>query len=90
MLVFWFWREIVFGVSYIWYLLYNTVMRLCQFLVLAGNRVWFYILMYLEYNTYNCGVAFVFWFWQEIVIDVTYYSVPQNFVVLPFFLWIKG
>ncbi len=22
----------------------------CQFLVLAGNRFWFYILMYLEYN----------------------------------------
>ncbi len=26
-------------------------MLLCQFLVLAGNRFWFYILMYLEYNT---------------------------------------
>ncbi len=24
---------------------------LCQFLVLAGNRFWFYILTYLEYNT---------------------------------------
>ncbi len=48
---FWFWREIVFGVSYIWYLLYTTVVQLCQFLVLAGNRFWFYILMYLEYNT---------------------------------------
>jgi hypothetical protein len=25
---------------------------LCQFLVLAGNRFWFYILlMYLDYNT---------------------------------------
>ncbi len=28
-----------------------TVVLLCQFLVLAGNRFWFYILMYLEYNT---------------------------------------
>ncbi len=37
----------MFGVSYIWYLLHNTVVRLCQFLVLAGNRFWFYILMYL-------------------------------------------
>ncbi len=46
-----FWREIVFGVSYIWYLLYNTVVRLCQFLVLVGNWFGFYILMYLEYNT---------------------------------------
>ena len=28
-----------------------TVVLLCQFLVLAGNRFWFYILMYIEYNT---------------------------------------
>ncbi len=27
-----------------------TVVLLCQFLVLAGNSFWFYILMYLEYN----------------------------------------
>jgi hypothetical protein len=27
------------------------VVVLCQFLVLAGNRFWLYILMYLEYNT---------------------------------------
>ncbi len=27
------------------------VVLLCQFLVLVGNRCWFYILMYLEYNT---------------------------------------
>jgi hypothetical protein len=27
------------------------VVLLCQFLVLAENRFWFYILMYLEYNT---------------------------------------
>ncbi len=26
-------------------------MLLCQFLVLAGNSFWFYILMYLEYST---------------------------------------
>ena len=26
------------------------VVVLCQFLVLTGNRFWFYILMYLEYN----------------------------------------
>ncbi len=37
-------------------------MLLCQFLVLGGNRFWFYILMYLEYNTvvrlcqfFGCG-----------------------------------
>ncbi len=28
-----------------------TVVLLCQVLVLAGNRFWFYMLMYLEYNT---------------------------------------
>ncbi len=27
------------------------VVLLCQFLVLAGNRFWCYILMYLAYNT---------------------------------------
>ncbi len=27
------------------------VVLLCQFLVLMGNRFWFYTLMYLEYNT---------------------------------------
>ncbi len=31
--------------------LFFTVVVLCQFLVLVGNRFWFYILMYLEYNT---------------------------------------
>ncbi len=56
-------------------------MRLCQFLVLAGKRFWFYIFMYLEYNTYNCGVVFVFWFWWEIVIDVTYVLSVQYTVV---------
>ncbi len=37
-----------------------TVVLLCQFLVLAGNRFWFYILMYLEYIQYSCGVVLVF------------------------------
>ena len=63
-----------------------------SFFVLAGNRFWFYILlMYLEYNTYNCGVVFVFWFWQEIVINVTYVlSVQYQYscvVVSVFWLW---
>ncbi len=31
--------------------LFFTVVVLCQFLVLVGNRFWFYILFYLEYNT---------------------------------------
>jgi hypothetical protein len=36
--------------------LYNIVVRLCQFLVLAGNRFWFYIIIV----QYNCGVVLVF------------------------------
>jgi hypothetical protein len=28
-----------------------SVVVLCQFLVLVGNRFWFYIFMYLEYIT---------------------------------------
>ncbi len=31
--------------------LFFPVVLLCQFLVLARNRLWFYILTYLEYNT---------------------------------------
>jgi hypothetical protein len=31
--------------------IFFTVLLLCQFLVLAGNRFWFYILMFLEYTT---------------------------------------
>jgi hypothetical protein len=45
---------------------------LCQFLVLAVNRFWFYILlMYLEYHTVVVVCKF-FWFWREIVCGVTY------------------
>ncbi len=85
---FWFWWKIVFGVSYIWYLLYNTVVRLCQFLVLAGNR--FLVLhTYILRVQYNCGVVLVFWSWQEIVIDFTYvFSVQYSCgVVSVFWLW---
>ncbi len=59
------------------------VVLLCQFLVLAGNRFWFYILMYLEYNTVVVLVVLVFWFWREMVFDVTYVlSVQYSCAVL--------
>ncbi len=51
-------------------------MVLCQFLVLAGNRFWFYILMYLEYK-YSFGVKLVFWFWREIIFGVMYVLTVQ-------------
>ena len=64
------------------------VVLLCQCLVLAENRLWFYILMYLEYK-YSCGVVLVFWFWKEIVFGVTYILSVQYScaVVSVFWLW---
>ncbi len=47
------------------------VVLLFQFFVLAGNRFWFYILMYLEYHTVVVLCQF-FWFWREIVFGVSY------------------
>jgi hypothetical protein len=38
--------------------LFFPVAVLCQFLVLVGNRFWFYILMYLEYNTVVVSCSF--------------------------------
>ncbi len=43
-------------------------MLLCQFLVLAGNRFWLYILYYVLGVPYSCGVVLVFWFWQEFLV----------------------
>jgi hypothetical protein len=39
--------------------LFFPVVLLCQFLVLVGNRFWFYILTNLEYNTVRCCVSFL-------------------------------
>ncbi len=47
-------------------------MLLCQFIALAGNRFWFYILLILlEYHTVVVLCLF-FWFWREIGVGVTY------------------
>ena len=48
-LVFWLWRDLVFGVTYVLSVQYSCAV--VSVFVLAGNRFWFYILMYLEYNT---------------------------------------
>jgi hypothetical protein len=63
-------------------------MLLCQFLVLAGNRFWFYILLYLEYSTVVMLCLF-FLFWREIVFDITYVLNVQCScaVVSGFWLW---
>jgi hypothetical protein len=66
------------------------VVLLCQFLVLAGNRFWFYLLYtYVLRVQYSCGVVLVFWFWREIVFGVTYVlSAQYSFAVVSFFwLW---
>ncbi len=65
-------------------------MLLCQFLVLMGNRFWFYLLCtYVLSAQYSCGVVLVFWFWQEIVFGVTYVlSVKYSCAVVSvFWLW---
>ena len=36
------------------------VVLLCQFFVLVGNRIWFYILLYVLRVPYSCGVVLVF------------------------------
>ncbi len=64
------------------------VVLLCQFLVMAGNRFWFYIppTMYLEYHTVVVLCQF-FWFWREIIFGVTYIlSVQYSCAVVSFFL----
>ncbi len=48
-------------------------MLLCQLLVLAGNRFWFYLLCtYVLRVQYSCGVVLVFRFLREIVLGVLY------------------
>ena len=65
-------------------------MLLCQFLVLAGKRFWFYLLCtYVLRVQYSCGVVLVIWFWREIVFGVTYVlSVQYSCAVVSVFcLW---
>ncbi len=66
------------------------VVLLCQSLVLAGNRFWFYLICtYVLRVQYSCGDVFVFWFWREIVFGVTYVLCLQYSctVVSVFWLW---
>ncbi len=62
-----------------------TVVLLCQFSVLAGNRFWFYILlMYLEYHTVVVLCQFLL-IWQEIVFGTYVLSVQYSCAVVS--LW---
>ncbi len=66
------------------------VVLLCQFLVLAGNWFWFYLLCtYLLRVQYSSGDVLVFWFCWEIVFGVTYVLSVQYScaVVSVFWLW---
>ena len=66
------------------------VVVLCQFLVLVGNRFWFYLLCtYVLREQCSCGVVLVFWFWWKIVFGVTYLLSVQYScgVVSVFWLW---
>jgi hypothetical protein len=59
------------------------VVLLCQFLVLVGNRFWFYIHMYLEYHTVVVFCQFLC-FWREIVYG-TYVLTIQLWCCISFF-----
>ncbi len=51
----------------------ELVFQLCccvSFFVLAG--IGFVLPTYVLRVQYSCGIVLVFWFWQEIVFDVTY------------------
>ncbi len=60
-LVFWFWREIVFGVTYILSVQYTCAVGCVSFLVVGGNSV-------VVGN--SCVVVSVFWLWREIVLKM--------------------
>ncbi len=70
-------------------------MLLCQFLILAGNRFWFGLVLFTHSTyvdtrvQYSCGVALDFWSWEEIVFGVTYVLSVQYScaVVSVFWLW---
>ena len=65
------------------------VVLLCQFLVLAGNRFWLYLLCtYVLRVQYSCGVVLVFWFWREIVFGVTYVLSVQYSCAVVSVLWL--
>jgi hypothetical protein len=48
---------------------YNTDVQLCQF---SGGKKVLVLHTYVLRVHYSCGVVLVFWFWGEIVFDVTY------------------
>ncbi len=64
--VFWFWREIGFGVSYILRLQYSCgnvlVFLLLRKIVFGGT--------YVLRVQYSCAVVSVFWLWREIVLKM--------------------
>jgi hypothetical protein len=76
--VFWLWREIVLGVTYLPYLLCRCVFFWLlqeivlgcsdQFLVVAGNSFRCYLLIYHT----SCAIVSVFWLRREIVFGCTF------------------
>ncbi len=69
----------------------GTFFQLCccvSFLVSGGEQV-LVLLTYISRVQYSCGIALVFWFWQEIDVGVTYVlSVHYTcMVVSVFLLW---
>ena len=65
---------------------YNTVVRLCQF---SGGKKVLFLHTYVLRVQYSCRVVLVFWFWWKIVFGVTYIlSVQYSCAVASvFWLW---
>ncbi len=65
---------------------YNTVVRLCQF---SSGKCVLVLHTYVLRVQYSCGVVLVFWFWREIVFDVTYVLSVQNICAVVSFFFLR-
>ncbi len=65
------------------------VVVLCQFLILAGNRI-LVLHTYVLRVQYSCGVVLVLWFWQEMVFGVTYVLSVQYSCAAVSVFWLWG
>ncbi len=84
---FWFWWEIVFGVTYI----LSSVQYRCVVVSVFWREKVLVLHTYVLRVQYSCGVVLVFWFWQEIVFDVMQVpSVQYICAVVSFFLVVAG
>ncbi len=80
--IFWFWREIGFGFTYLRTQSTIQLWRCVSFLVLAGNSLWCYVRTQCTIHLCNCVS---FWLWREIVLKM---RIPFEFL-LGYFIMIR-